>query len=41
LYLQAKIKKNFWRSYLAINPVKNDSVLIGTGSGNLVELELP
>jgi len=32
---------NSYITSLAINPVKNDSVLIGTGSGNLVELELP
>jgi len=32
---------NSYITSLEINPVKNDSVLIGTGSGNLVELELP
>jgi hypothetical protein len=32
---------NSYITSLVVNPVKNDSILISTGSGNLVELELP
>ncbi len=32
---------NSYITSLVINPVKNDSILIATGSGNLFELELP